>query len=111
MTKAIIKAYDMADVYRKRIFFFLVFVIVLSVASYCVNVFKIITTSSSIAKTEKKLTELNDSLRQIDKKYLSQVQKINEDDLARYNMTKGKVSMYIEKKVELGKLTSNNQGL
>lgn len=111
MTRAIIKAYDMADVYRKRIFYFLVAVILFSAFSYCVNVYKIVTSSSLLAKSEKQLTELNDSLRQVDQKYLSQVQKINEDDLTKYNMTKGKISFYIEKKVELGKLTSLNQGL
>jgi hypothetical protein len=111
MTKVIGKAYNLSYEYKKYIFWTLALVVCLFIFSYCLNVYHIITNSAQITKNEAQIAKLMNDIRALDQKYLTVVQNMTEKDLSKYEMSQGKVAQYITKKVELGKLASNNVGL
>ncbi len=97
MTKAIAQTYSKFNE-NIRIFSYTFLIgCLIMVLIYSLSLFKVISNTVLIQKTEAKMTELSSSVDELDSQYLSLSGNINPDNLNDYGMTKGKVSMYISK--------------
>lgn len=101
MTKAISQTYSRLNDNVKIISYTFLIGCLILVFIYSLNLFKVISNTVALQKTESKMSELSSSVDELDTQYLSLSGNINPDNLDAYGMTKGTVSVYISKSAVL----------
>lgn len=101
MTKAIAQTYDSINNNIRLINSVLIVGCFLLICLYVANVFSVISKTVTLQKTDSKISLLSGDVNNLDSEYLSLSGKITPDNLLEYGMTKGQVSEYISKSVNI----------
>lgn len=111
MTKAIVKTYNIANHYSRNIFYSCLAFIAIFLLSYCFGVYKVITHTVSLQRSESRSNELSLQVQSLDKKYMELASNITPETIAHYGLHEVEVKNFIEKSSSIGRLARSGHEL
>lgn len=97
MTKAIAQTYEVVHGYRMRITATLLAVSIFMALLYVINVYTVISHTVAVQKVNSEIAVIENTIENLDSKYLALSSKITPDNLNVYGLSQGKVTEYIAK--------------
>lgn len=111
MTKAIVKTYNIANHYSRNVFYSCLVFVAIFLLSYCFGVYKVITHTVSLQKSESLSQELSLQVQSLDKKYMELSSDITPETIAKYGLHEVEVKNFIAKNSSFGRLARSGHEL
>lgn len=111
MTKAIAQTYGAAMQHRRMIVMVLMAGVAVCAFVYAFNVFRVVSRTVAVQKTESKIASVENRVQSLDARYLELANKITPDMVKSYGMKEGEVTAYILRTASLGRVAMSGHEL